>query len=48
MHNVDLLTHFTDDRTVYVREVMVSDLPVEMQADADGAETLFAVHPTDG
>ena len=48
MHSDDLLTHFTDDRTVYVREVMVSDLPEEMQEEADGAETLFAVHATDG
>ncbi|SMP01013.1 DUF1150 family protein [Shimia sagamensis] len=48
MHNDDTQSEFAEDRTVYVREVMVADLPEEMQEEADGAETLFAVHATDG
>ncbi|WP_294225336.1 DUF1150 family protein [uncultured Shimia sp.] len=48
MHNDDTQSEFSEDRTVYVREVMVSDLPEEMQEEADGAKTLFAVHATDG
>ncbi|MBO9472827.1 MULTISPECIES: DUF1150 family protein [unclassified Shimia] len=37
-----------DDRIVYVREVLVAELPEEVQEQAEGAETLFAVHTTDG
>lgn len=48
MHNDDMLPHFSDDRTVYVREVMVADLPEDVQEQAEGAETLFAVHAMDG
>ncbi|WP_299423701.1 DUF1150 family protein [uncultured Shimia sp.] len=48
MHNDETQSEVAEDRTVYVREVMVSDLPEEMQEEADGAETLFAVHATDG
>lgn len=48
MHNDDTQSEFAEDRTVYVREVMVADLPEEMQEEADGAKTLFAVHATDG
>ncbi|MFY0659133.1 MAG: DUF1150 family protein [Shimia sp.] len=48
MHNDETQNEVAEDRTVYVREVMVSDLPEEMQEEADGAETLFAVHATDG
>lgn len=48
MHNDEPQNEVAEDRTVYVREVMVADLPEEMQEEADGAETLFAVHATDG
>ncbi|MEM6638017.1 MAG: DUF1150 family protein [Pseudomonadota bacterium] len=33
---------------VYVRPVAVVDLPEEVQAHADGAETIYAVHDMDG
>ncbi len=48
MHNDEMTFEATEDRTVYVREVMVADLPEEVQEQAEGAETLFAVHSTDG
>ncbi|MBO9478597.1 DUF1150 family protein [Shimia sp. R11_0] len=44
----DFDAHPIDERTVYVREVAVSDLPEEVQDQAEGAETLFAVHAVDG
>ena len=37
-----------DERIVYVRPVAVADLPDEVQAQAGGAETLYAVHRADG
>ena len=48
MGNDEFLDQMSDDRTVYVREVMVSDLPEDVQEQAEGAETLFAVHAPDG
>lgn len=38
----------TGRRIVYVRPVPVSSLPSEVQAQAGGAETLYAVHDADG
>jgi len=35
-------------RIVYVRPVRVADLPAEVQAQAQGIETLYAVHDSDG
>lgn len=35
-------------RIVYVRPVRVADLPAEVRAQADGIETLYAVHDSDG
>jgi hypothetical protein len=35
-------------RIVYVREVAVADLPQELQDEAEGLLTLFAVHSPDG
>lgn len=35
-------------RIVYVREVAVADLPQEVQDEAEGLATLFAVHSPDG
>ncbi|MDO6725957.1 MAG: DUF1150 family protein [Cognatishimia sp.] len=37
-----------DERLVYVREIAVADLPKDMQDQADGQDTLFAVHAADG
>lgn len=36
------------DRLVYVRSVAVSDLPDEIRAEAQGFDTLYAVHDSDG
>lgn len=36
------------DRIVYVRPVQVADLPEDIQAAAQGAEQLYAVHSADG
>lgn len=36
------------NQTVYVREVNVEDLPEDMQEEALGAETVFAVCSEDG
>lgn len=33
---------------VYIRPVAVSDLPDEVQAQADGREEIYAVHTPDG
>lgn len=44
----DFDTEMLEDRVVYVREVLVAELPEDMQEQAEGAETLFAVHTTDG
>ena len=35
-------------RMVYVREIAVADLPQEIQDEAEGLQTLFAVHGADG
>ncbi len=35
-------------RIVYIREVSVADLPQALQDEAEGLETLFAVHSPDG
>ncbi|MGV8987555.1 MAG: DUF1150 family protein [Cypionkella sp.] len=33
---------------VYVRPVQVADLPADLQAQAEGFETIYAVHRPDG
>jgi len=40
----------TDDgqAIVYVRPVLVTDLPDEVRQQAEGLETLYAVHSVDG
>lgn len=38
----------SEERIVYVRSVGVTDLPEEMQKQADGTEQLYAVHSEDG
>ena len=38
----------TGERIVYVREVAVAELPEEIQAQALGLETLYAVHDASG
>lgn len=47
MHNTNFFDAM-DPRLVYVREVAVADLPEDMQEEADGQETLFALHNADG
>lgn len=37
-----------DDRAVYVKPIDVRDLPKEVQDQAEGLETLFAVHDAEG
>lgn len=37
-----------DNRTVYVREVTVADLPKELHEQASSMEKIFAVHRADG
>ncbi|QCO56400.1 DUF1150 family protein [Pseudorhodobacter turbinis] len=36
------------DRTVYVREVEVSDLPSELREQVEGLTQIFSVHREDG
>lgn len=36
------------DAIVYVREIAVADLPEEVQEQAQGLETIFAVHRANG
>ncbi len=37
-----------NSRIVYVREVAVSDLPEDVQEQAEGVDVLYAVHSSDG
>ena len=37
-----------ENRIVYVRQVNVDELPSEVQEQAQGAKTLYAVHSADG
>ena len=37
-----------DSRIVYIREVSLADLPDDLQAEADGLQTLYAVHDAAG
>lgn len=37
-----------EDRIVYVRAVAVSDLPEEIRVQAEGLDTVYAVHRPDG
>lgn len=36
------------ERIVYVRPVLVADLPDEIREQAEGIETLYSVHRADG
>lgn len=36
------------NRIAYIREVLVADLPQEMQAGAGGLETVYALHDAQG
>jgi len=36
------------DRTVYVKTVLVNDLPREMRDQAEGLDQIYAVHDADG
>ena len=46
----DFTKGFTEktDRMVYVKPVLVSDLPSEVQEQIDGVKQLFAVHDAEG
>ena len=37
-----------NDRIVYIRAVAVADLPEDVQAEAQGITTLYAVHRANG
>ncbi len=37
-----------ESKLVYVKPVAVADLPEEVQEQAEGLETLFAVHDSEG
>lgn len=37
-----------NDRTVYVKTVLVNDLPREVRDQAEGLEQLYAVHDAEG
>ena len=45
MHNEE--TH-VQDRTVYVKMIAVSDLPLEVREQAEGLKQLYAVHDAEG
>ncbi len=36
------------DRLVYIRPVVVADLPDEVQEQAEGCEQIYGVHSSDG
>jgi hypothetical protein len=38
----------SDSNIVYIRPVLVADLPAAIRDQADGLETLYSVHRTDG
>jgi hypothetical protein len=38
----------TGERIVYVRQVEVADLPLEVREQAEGMKTIYAVHRSDG
>lgn len=42
------LSDLNDERMVYVRPVAVSDLPEDVQGQAQGARRIYAVHSADG
>ena len=37
-----------NDRTVYVKTIAVTELPLEVQEQAEGLEQLYAVHDAEG
>lgn len=38
----------SSDRTVYVKPILVADLPQEVKDQAEGLEQIYAVHDADG
>ncbi len=42
------LQSMADEQTVYVRPVLVSELPAEIRDAADGADEIYAVHNAEG
>lgn len=41
-------TSATADRTVYVKTILVNDLPSEVRAQAEGLDHIYAVHDAKG
>lgn len=41
-------THPSPDRIVYMKPVLVADLPAEMREQAGDADTVYSVHSEDG
>ena len=37
-----------EDRIVYIRPVVVADLPADLREQAEGRTTIFAVHSAEG
>ncbi|ABD56266.1 DUF1150 domain-containing protein [Jannaschia sp. CCS1] len=48
MTDADSTTQTSDRKIVYIREVAVDDLPQEVQEQAQGLKTLFAIGGPDG
>lgn len=44
----DTNTPENPDRTVYVKPILVTDLPSEMRDQAEGLDQLYAVHDSEG
>ncbi|AXI45373.1 DUF1150 domain-containing protein [Sulfitobacter sp. SK012] len=44
----DTNTPENSDRTVYVKPILVTDLPSEMRDQAEGLDQLYAVHDSEG
>ena len=45
---MDMNAHTPNDRTVYVKTVLVNDLPREVRAQAQGLDHIYAVHDSMG
>ena len=48
MHTKVDMSDMGEDRIVYVRPVEVADLPSEVREQAGDADTIYAVHNSDG
>ena len=48
MENTAQTATQTGDRTVYVKTVLVNDLPREVRDQAEGLDQIYAVHDAEG